>query len=133
MSLSRLLLTCAVLCGVAGCRDPQDLVNTVNARVFVVGVEDSDEIVLDFDSVSVSAQPKPGSNLVEFALVLPVGLQTGAASVFKVKVKDGRTERKLRACGPISIVVPAEGEPASIAIVIDNLPECEDDEEHDEG
>jgi hypothetical protein len=34
---------------------------------------------------------------------------------------------------PISIVVPADGEPASIAIVVDDLPECEEDEEPGQG
>jgi hypothetical protein len=127
MNVLRLACVLAALNGVIGCRDPQDLVDTVNARVFAVGAKDNDEVALDFDTVAVSAQPKAGSSLVEFALTLPAGPQTGHASVYKLKNKDDGVERKLRACGPLSLVVPEEGEPASAAIVVDELPECEDD------
>ncbi len=139
-STSALTLAAALVAtlgvGAAGCRDPAELSGAVTANVFVVGVDDGEVVEIEVEGLRLQAQPNPGDNLVGFALSLAVGEYDGLVTVFESTDDDGVLLRP-RDCGAFTITVDDgddAGAPAALAIVADDLAECDEvDEDGAEG
>jgi len=111
-----------------GCRDIDDLKGSITANIFVVGVEEDLLVQVDINGQRLRANPEAGDNLVAFALSLPTGTHEGQVTVFEVEDEDEGQVLKPRECGPFSVTVGAGDDPVAVAIVVDDLPECEEEE-----
>ena len=126
------LVTMAIAFGVLGCRDIDDLEGSITANIFVVGVEEDLLVQVDINGQRLRATPEAGDNLVAFALSLPTGTLAGQVTVFEVEDEDGGQVLKPRECGPFSVTVgPEDDDPVAVAIVVDDLPECEGEDVED--
>ncbi|MBM4283311.1 MAG: hypothetical protein FJ137_22060, partial [Deltaproteobacteria bacterium] len=140
----------SLVAATAGCRGTDELVQSIGAHVFVVGVDDDALVQLDVDGQCVRSVPDRGSNLVSFSLPLPEGPHDGTVTVFDVERRGddgddgddddddgddgdddeerfGAGELRAERCGPFFLEVIAGGEPTALAIVADDLPRCGDD------
>jgi hypothetical protein len=118
--------TAMAIAGVLGCRDIDDLEGSITANIFVVGVEENLLVQVDVDGQRLRANPEAGDNLVAFALSLPTGAHAGQVTVFEVEDEDEGQVLKPRQCGPFSVTVGTDDDnPVAVAVVVDDLPECE--------
>jgi hypothetical protein len=106
-----------------------DLVERVSARVFVVGVDSNEIAQLQINNQSVALPGDIDSNLISFSLDLPPGTHDGDITIFRVRDDDSlRPDR----CGGFELVVNEGGEPAALALVVDDLEDCDEDNDDDE-
>ena len=126
-TLSRLALL--VVAGCAACRGPEELVASVSARVFVVGVAAENVVQLVVDGNDVRGAPAAGSNVVSFSLALAAGRHDGQVTVLRLEDDDGERVARAERCGSFTIVVDDDGVPTELAIVVDVLEDCDEDAE----
>jgi hypothetical protein len=142
----------AAVLGGGGCRGTDELVQSIAAHIFVVGVEGDAMVQLDIEGQRVRGVPDGDDNLVAFSLALDEGQHAGTVTVFEVeRRRDDRSDDddddddddevnsyaadELRAehCGPFVIDVVAGAEPSALAIVVDDLPRCGEEPADDDG
>ena len=71
----------AALCGAPACRGVDELVASVNARVFVVGVDDASVVRIAVDDQRVEGRASADANVATFALALAPGPHAGTVVV----------------------------------------------------
>jgi hypothetical protein len=128
----RFALAAMAVTGLIGCRDIDDLEAAITANIFVVGVEQDLLVQVDINGQRLRANPEAGDNLVAFALSLPIGTHTGQVTIFEVEDEDEGQVLKPRECGPLSVTVGTDDDdPVAVAIVVDDLPDCEGEDVDD--
>jgi hypothetical protein len=126
-----------------GCRSPDELNEIISAQVFVIGVDEDQWVELEIDERIVATESNASANLLQFSLALEPGIHEGTITVFELergerhrgdddewrRPEDDEIE-EFR-CGEFSIEIPQQVNPAnpvSIAIVVEDLAPCDDDD-----
>lgn len=131
-----LWVLCLVMCA-SSCRLPDELLEDVNARILVVGVDDDEIVAIDVADASRRSLP-PTDGVVDLFLRLPAGRHEGDITVVRIIGDDGDNDdpdgdndddEQPQRCGTFTITV-TDDDLTAIAITVDDLPRCEDDD-HD--
>jgi hypothetical protein len=122
---SFMLALAALLASGGACRDPEELLETVNAVVLVVGADDRDIVTIAVGGETRRASPDE-DGVIEFKLALPEGSYTGTVRVERNDNDDDDDAR----CGAFSLTV-VEGAVDSAGVIADDLEKCEDDDDDD--
>jgi hypothetical protein len=125
----------AMLCGGPACRGVDELVASVNARVFVVGVDGASVVRVAVDDQRVEGRASAGSNVATFALALAPGEHDGTVVVLGGLASDREDDPDDDdaddddddddRCGTFALDVTADSV-VELAIVADDLPRCRD-------
>lgn len=143
--LTRCLLALLFL-ALGGCRSPDELNEIITAQVFVIGVEEDQWVELEIEDSVVATESHSAANLLQFSLALDPGIHEGMITVFELERNERRQdddgwhrpdddEIEALRCGDFSIEIPEQMNPAtpvSIAIVVEDLGRCEDEEDDEE-